>query len=117
MAESIYSPFVAAKSLQTIADPSLLEEGQCHAIAGNYVPVVNRSKCEGKKECVSVCPYNVFEVRTMEATDFQSLPILARLKSLMHGRLTAYSPRAGLCEACGLCAASCPEQAISIVRI
>ena len=33
---------------------------ECRADKGAYAPVVNRSKCEGKKDCVEVCPYAVF---------------------------------------------------------
>jgi ferredoxin len=27
------------------------------------VPVVDLNKCEGKNDCVEVCPYDVFEMR------------------------------------------------------
>ena len=57
-------------------------------------PVVNRSRCEGKKDCVAVCPFGVFEVRRIDAADFARLGLLAKLKSLAHGRQTAYTPNA-----------------------
>jgi len=29
---------------------------------GDFVPVINTSKCEGDGECVLVCPKGVFEI-------------------------------------------------------
>jgi 4Fe-4S ferredoxin len=88
---------------------------QCKAPAGSLVPQVNRSRCEGKSDCVDVCPYNVFEVRRMEDAEHAALGFLARLKSSAHGRMTAYTPRADACQACGLCVVACPESAITLV--
>jgi len=86
----------------------------CGAQGGLYVPVVNRSKCEAKQECVQVCPYNVFEVRPIERGDFAELGLVGKLRSLAHGRKTAYTPRADACRACGLCVVACPEKAITL---
>jgi len=88
---------------------------KCGAEAGAYRPVVDRNACEGKRDCVEVCPYDVFEVRQIEQEDFSSLSFLGKLKSRAHGRLTAYTPNAGLCQACGLCVVACPEKAIRLV--
>jgi 4Fe-4S ferredoxin len=82
---------------------------------GAYRPVVNRNACEGKRDCVEVCPYDVFEVRQIDDEDFSSLSFLGKLKSRAHGRLTAYTPHADLCQACGLCVVACPEKAITLV--
>ena len=41
--------------------------------------------------------------------------VLGKLKSVVHGRKTAYTPRASACQACGLCVVSCPEKAIQLV--
>jgi NAD-dependent dihydropyrimidine dehydrogenase PreA subunit len=87
---------------------------RCRAEPARYVPVINRERCEGKADCVAVCPYGVFEVRSMEAEDFRELPLLAKLKSLAHRKRTAYTPRADACQACGLCVVACPEKAISL---
>jgi 4Fe-4S ferredoxin len=89
----------------------------CRGSPGEFVPVVNRAKCEGKAECVAVCPVHVFEVRRMEDRDFAQLGVLAKLKSIAHGRKTAYTPRAGACEACGKCVEACPEKAIKLARV
>jgi NAD-dependent dihydropyrimidine dehydrogenase PreA subunit len=90
---------------------------ECRAEPGQFAPVVDRSKCEGKSDCVEVCPYNVFEVRRIDDADFARLGVLAKLKSLAHGRKTAYTPGAAACQACGKCVAACPEKAIKLARV
>jgi ferredoxin len=59
---------------------------RCRAEAGRFQPVVDRARCEAKSDCVEVCPYDVFEVRRIEPADFRALPVLAKLKSIAHGR-------------------------------
>jgi NAD-dependent dihydropyrimidine dehydrogenase PreA subunit len=88
---------------------------RCRAAPGAYRPVVDHAKCEGKRDCVDVCPEDVFEVRRIDDADFEALGFFAKLKSRAHGRMTAYTPRADACEACGLCVVACPERAIRLV--
>jgi 4Fe-4S ferredoxin len=90
---------------------------ECRAEAGVFAPQVDRSRCEGKADCVEVCPYDVFEVRRMDDADFAQLGLLGKLKSLAHRRQTAYTPRASACQACGKCVAACPEKAIKLARV
>ena len=87
----------------------------CRAEAGSYLPLVERGTCEGKGDCVEVCPHAVFEVRRMDDADFQELTFFEKLKSRAHGRKTSYTPNAGACRACGLCVVACPEHAIALV--
>jgi NAD-dependent dihydropyrimidine dehydrogenase PreA subunit len=82
-----------------------------------FQPSIDRGRCEGKSDCVDVCPFDVFEVRRIEDADFAKLSFLSRLKSRAHGRKTAYTPAAHACQACGLCVVSCPEKAISLERV
>ena len=96
--------------------PPPIGEGECRSAAGELAPVVDRSKCEGKDECVQVCPFDVFEVRRIDDADFAKLGLLGKLKSMAHGRETAYTPRASACQACGKCVAACPEDAIKLAR-
>jgi NAD-dependent dihydropyrimidine dehydrogenase PreA subunit len=102
------------KARKAAASPKRPGE-KCRAEPGRLVPVINRSRCEGKSDCVDVCPYDVFEVRRIEDADFVKLGMLGRLKSIAHGRKTAYTPRASACQACGLCVVACPEKAIELV--
>lgn len=90
---------------------------ECKQAPGVFVPVVNRGRCEAKRDCVAACPYDVFEVRVIEAADYAQLSLLGKLKSRVHGRLTAYTPRAPDCRACGKCVTACPEKAITLRRI
>jgi len=80
-------------------------------------PVIDRARCEGKADCVRVCPYDVFVVRRIDDADYAALGALARFKSLVHGRKTAYTPNEAACQACGLCVRECPEQAIRLVKV
>ncbi len=89
---------------------------QCRAEPAQFQPEVNRKRCEGKSECVVVCPYGVFEVRTIDEGEYRALPLMIRLKIRVHGKQTAYTPRADACHACGLCVVACPERAITLVR-
>lgn len=98
-------------------DEKLAAQAACRGVPHATAPVVDPARCEGKAECVRVCPYNVFEVRRMEDEDFAGLGLFSKLKSLVHGRKMAYTPRADECLACGLCVKACPEQAITLVKI
>lgn len=88
----------------------------CRSKPGEFLPVVDRSACEGKAECVRVCPREVFEVRRISDHDFARLGMFAKMKSIAHGRKTAYTPRESSCEACGKCVEACPEKAIKLAR-
>lgn len=103
-----------AKAKRAAAHPD--RPGQeCEAEAGAFAPSVDRAKCEEKGDCVEVCPYAVFEVRTIDAADYRALGFFARLKSRAHGKQSAYTPAADACRACGLCVVACPEHAIALV--
>jgi NAD-dependent dihydropyrimidine dehydrogenase PreA subunit len=86
----------------------------CNAAPGAYTPVIDHARCEGKEDCVRVCPYDVFDVRRIDAADFAALSVFAKLKSLAHRRRTAYATRADACQACGQCVTACPEKAIKL---
>ena len=88
----------------------------CKQEPGVFAPVVDRSACEGKAECVRVCPYDVFEVRRIDDADYRGLGLLARLKVRAHGMKSAYTPRVDACRACGKCVEACPEDAIKLRR-
>jgi len=80
-------------------------------------PVIDRNRCEGKDECVRVCPYGVFTVRRMADEDFTKLSVIGKLKSIAHRRRTAYADRIDACHACGACVTACPEKAIKLLAM
>ena len=88
---------------------------RCEASPGTFSPRVNRARCEGKADCIEVCPYDVFALGVISSEDFAQLSLGAKLKSLVHGRKTALTPNSDACRACGLCVVACPEHAIMLV--
>jgi len=91
--------------------------GDCKHEPAVFAPVINRNRCEGKEDCVRVCPYSVFEVRKLTTDERRAIPFLARLKVRLHGNKQAFAVRAQDCHACGLCVAVCPEHAITLARV
>jgi NAD-dependent dihydropyrimidine dehydrogenase PreA subunit len=87
---------------------------RCNAPAGTWTPVIDHSRCEAKRDCVDVCPNDVFEVRRIDDADYAALSLFSKLRVSAHRRQTAYTPRADDCHACGLCVVACPEHAISL---
>jgi 4Fe-4S ferredoxin len=86
----------------------------CPQPAGRYVPVINRNRCEGKEDCVTACPCDVFEMQTLGEAEKSAMPFFSRLKARLHGNRQAYAVRAEDCQACGLCISACPESAITL---
>jgi 4Fe-4S ferredoxin len=78
-------------------------------------PRVDPNRCEAKGDCVRVCPFDVFEVRTLSAEERSRLGLFARVRTMLHGNQQAFTPRLDQCHACGLCVAACPERAIRLV--
>jgi NAD-dependent dihydropyrimidine dehydrogenase PreA subunit len=72
---------------------------------------VDPRRCEGKRECLRVCPQSVFALRTVDPT----LPFFTRLKVAAHGGMQAVVAYESLCTACMKCVEACPEDAIAVV--
>jgi NAD-dependent dihydropyrimidine dehydrogenase PreA subunit len=87
----------------------------CDPEPGRLVPIVDRARCEGKADCVRVCPYDVFVVRRLDADERAALSLFPRLKLLVHGGEQAFVARPDACHACGRCVTACPERAIGLV--
>ena len=90
---------------------------QCKQEPGVFAPVINRNRCEGKEDCVQVCPYDVFEMGKLSLEDRAALPFVSRVKALIHRNRQAFAVNARDCHACGLCVAACPEHAIKLERV
>jgi 4Fe-4S ferredoxin len=94
---------------------SQIQKLRCDKQAGRMMPIIDRGRCEAKADCVSICPYQVFEIHTLTTAERKGLSVPGRLKVLVHGGKQAFAVRADACRACGLCVRACPEQAIALV--
>ena len=93
-----------------------IPETDCKQTPGVIQPLIDRNRCEGKKECVAVCPYNVFTIATVAPALRRGLSLRGKLKGVAHRWQQSFASNAGNCQACGLCVAACPEKAITLVR-
>lgn len=93
--------------------PSMPDGTDCKE-AGRLVPVIDGRRCEGKEDCVRVCPYEVFTVRRLTDAERAGRGLLARLKIHLHGGKQAFVERGSDCHACGKCVSACPERAITL---
>jgi 4Fe-4S ferredoxin len=89
----------------------------CKRSPGEVAPVIDLARCEGKSDCLRVCPYGVFEVRVATGTERKGLGLLAQLKSAAHGHKKAFAINPDQCHACGLCVQACPEKAIRLKAV
>ena len=94
-----------------------LDKSACADHAGKVAPVINRGRCEGKADCVAVCPYEVFQVRQFSWDELGDISLRGKLKAWAHKRMQADVVAPKACHACGLCLKSCPENAITLEKI
>ena len=93
-----------------------IQETDCKQAPGSIRPVIDRNRCEGKKECVAVCPYNVFTMAILAPELRRDLSLRGKLKGFAHRWQQAFASNADACHACGLCVSACPEKAITLSR-
>jgi NAD-dependent dihydropyrimidine dehydrogenase PreA subunit len=87
---------------------------KCPQQHGIFRPVIDRNRCEGKEDCVAVCPYQVFSMGTVAPEQRRGLTLMGKLKGYAHKWRQSFALNADACHACGLCVAACPEKAISL---
>jgi NAD-dependent dihydropyrimidine dehydrogenase PreA subunit len=92
-------------------------ETDCKLEPGKVIPIINRNKCEGKADCLEVCPYDVFELRLLTHSEKQQLSRFGRFKLRVHGGKQAFVINADQCQGCSYCIKSCPEKAITLQAI
>jgi NAD-dependent dihydropyrimidine dehydrogenase PreA subunit len=90
---------------------------ECKQSAGVIKPVVDFNKCEGKADCVRVCPESVFAMARIADEDYRELGLVSRFKLRVHGMQVAYTPNVDACRSCGLCVSACPENAITLAKV
>ena len=95
----------------------MIDSSSCKQAPGVFAPVIDRNRCEGKADCVAVCPKSVFVIGVLNSSDRRSLSLKGKIKGFAHGWKQAFTPGISGCEACGLCVKACPEKAISLTRI
>jgi 4Fe-4S ferredoxin len=91
-------------------------ENGCKHAAGEFIPLIDRSRCEGKAQCVRVCPVGVYVVGTLPPGQRTGLGLRGTLKGMAHRWQQALLVNPGACEGCGLCVTACPEKAITLAR-
>jgi 4Fe-4S ferredoxin len=89
---------------------------ECKHEAGAFRPVIDRNRCEGKADCVRVCPVSVFAVATLPDDQRSGLTLRGRIKGYAHKWQQAALVNVQACQACGLCVKACPEDAITLIR-
>jgi NAD-dependent dihydropyrimidine dehydrogenase PreA subunit len=94
-----------------------MKDADCTHPAGVYQPRIDRDRCEGKADCVRVCPYDVFEIGTVPPAERAMLGIFGRLKGFAHRWQQSFAVNADACHACGKCVSACPEKAIRLERV
>ena len=90
---------------------------ECRGEPGRVAPAIDRNKCEGKADCVRVCPYGVFEIGVLGTEQRGELSLLGRLKGWAHGYKQAFVVKPADCHACRLCVEACPEDAIDMAPL
>jgi NAD-dependent dihydropyrimidine dehydrogenase PreA subunit len=93
-----------------------MSDTKCKDESQQWMPVVDFNKCEAKGPCIEVCPYDIFEIRTITEPEFKKLSFIGRLKTRAHGNKKAYVVHPADCHTCGYCVTACPEKAIKLVR-
>jgi len=84
--------------------------------AGTFLPVIDRNLCDGKQDCVAVCPFEVFSMQRITGMDLAMFPVAPRKAHKFIGKWQAFVVRAEACHACNLCVIACPEDAIRLVH-
>jgi len=86
----------------------------CPSPPGRVHPFIDRNRCAAEADCVRVCPYQVFAIGRLDDEQRAGLSLKGRIKAFVHRGRQAQTPNVDACQACGLCVAACPEDAIRL---
>ena len=89
---------------------------KCDDVGGKLMPQVDFNNCGAKKDCVAICPYDVFEMRPITIEDKAKLNLKGKIKTLFF-KEKAYVTDPEVCHACGSCVQACPEKAIKLTKM
>ncbi len=87
----------------------------CKEETSHVMPFVDFNKCEAKGPCIKACPYQVFEMKSINNEEFSKLSFFGKLKTKAHGLEKAFVIKPEECHNCGLCVSVCPEKAIQLI--
>lgn len=93
-----------------------MDSDDCKQPPGVFIPVIDRTACDGKADCVVICPYDVFDLGILPPEERAGLPLMSKVKGFIGGWKQSFAARAEACRACGLCVKACPEKAITLTR-
>ena len=65
----------------------------CDEAGGKLMPIVNFNSCGGKEDCVSVCPYDVFEMQPISKEDKTKLNLKENSKPFSLRKSLRYQSR------------------------
>lgn len=88
----------------------------CDEETGRLVPVVDMLQCETRGPCLEVCPYSVFEIRSLKKEEWDQFTWFPRMKIWLGGGRSSFVAKPDSCQACGLCVTACPQKAIKLKK-
>ncbi len=103
--------------MTTVTGATNAPPDRCNDLSGRVAPVVDRERCEGKADCVRVCPFDVFEIGTLTPVQRKALSLVGKLKAWAHDGQQAFVVNPLACHACQLCVDACPEHALQLAPI
>ena len=56
-------------------------DSHCDEVSGKLMPIVNFNSCAAKRDCVEVCPFDVFEMRPITKEDKAQLSLKGKIKT------------------------------------
>jgi NAD-dependent dihydropyrimidine dehydrogenase PreA subunit len=98
-----------ARMLHTTVGSILKGSTMSTVASGGYEVVVNPGRCENKRECLGICPTDVFEMVEPRVGN-----LFIRLKIRVHGGVIAAPVREDACIGCMACVSACPEDAMTV---